>query len=196
MTVGASLASLPTLARRTGATDHSPSGAVEETAAHPEGYAPLGSVSVPGAMEAVVGDDGAYAYLAVNDGFAVVDLSDPTAPTVAHEERGILADHEDGPLPNVQDVKVAGDRLLVAGPANGGQDDLRAAALYDVADPTDPRLLDTMETGFIHHNVYLDGRYAYLSGLGRPGSPMVVVDTAGGRLREVAQWSPADVDER
>ncbi|MFC7044491.1 hypothetical protein ACFQH6_02900 [Halobacteriaceae archaeon GCM10025711] len=91
---------------------------VARGAAHPGPYRPLGSVPVDGAKEVVVGDDARTAYVATTDGFATVDLSTSSDPTVLAERRDLLGDREDGPLRQIYDVKVAGDRLVVAGPAN------------------------------------------------------------------------------
>jgi len=60
-------------------------------------YAPLSHVGLVGAKEAVVGG-GRTAYLAVTDGYAAVDVSDPARPVVVAERRGLLADREGGPL--------------------------------------------------------------------------------------------------
>ena len=160
--------------------------------ATPGGYGPLGRLPVPGAKEAVVGPDGTTVYLAATDGFAVADVSDPAAPELLVEPRPVLPDHEDGPLQQVYDVKVEGDRLLVAGPANPGQGDLRAAVLFDVSDPADPQRVGYLETEFFHHNVFLRDGLAYLSGNGADGHPLVVADVAAGE--ELGRWSITSVE--
>lgn len=152
-----------------------------------EGYEPLGRLPVDGLKEVVVGPDGTTVYCAVTDGFVVADVSDPAEPTLLAERRGLLADREDGPLQQVYDVKVEGDRLLLGAPANPGQDDLRAAVLYDVSDPASPEQLGVYETEFFHHNVFLSDGLAYLSGNGADGAPLVVVDVEAGE--EVGRWS-------
>jgi hypothetical protein len=154
-------------------------------------YGPLGSVAVPGAKEAVVGGD--HVFMAVGDGFAVVDIAEPTAPELAYENRSVLGDREDGPLIGIQDVKLDGDRLLVAGPANGGGR-LDAFALYDVADPTAPERVGAAETEFFHHNVFLRDGYVYLTGNDGEGNPLVVYDA--GTVEEVGRWGLLDADER
>jgi len=164
-------------------------GAVGSAAAQ-EGYGPLGSVGVPGAKEAVVA--GEHAFLATEDGFAVVDVGDPAAPAVVYENRAVLADYENGPLGDIQDVKVDGDRLLVAGPANGAGA-LNAFVLYDVSDPAAPERTGAVETAFFHHNAFLRDGYAYLAGNDGEGNPLVVYD---GTSEEVGRWSLLDADER
>lgn len=155
-----------------------------------EYYEPLGSVEVRGATEAVVGPDGATAYVATTDGFAVVDLSEPDSPAVIVSRTGLLADRSDGPLSEVLDVKVDGDRLLVAGPANAHDEpSLEGILLYDVSTPPEPERIAFHETTFPIHNTHLDGRYAYLVN----GSQVVVVDVDG-MPAEVGRWRPSDTN--
>lgn len=159
------------------------------SAASQEGYEPLGSVGVPGAKEAVVGYD--HAFLATGDGFAVVDIADPAEPSVVYENRSVLADREGGPLGDIQDVKVDGNRLLVAGPANGATD-LNAFVLYDVSDPAAPERVGAVETEFFHHNTFLRDGYAYLASNDGEGNPLVVYD---GTTEEVGRWGLLDANE-
>ncbi|WP_254543206.1 LVIVD repeat-containing protein [Halomarina pelagica] len=162
--------------------------------------APLGRVEVDGAKEAVVGDDGDTVYLATTDGFATVDVSDPEKPAVLAERRSLLGDREDGPLTQIYDVKVDGDRLVVPGPANPVRSGLQAAVLYDVSDPAAPERLGVYETDFYHHNVYFHDGVLYFGGNGLPGNPLVMVDAdalaSGDPTPELGRWSPADEDER
>jgi hypothetical protein len=158
-----------------------------------DGYAPLGRVQVPGAAEAVVGDDGTRAYVAAETGFAVVDVSDPAAPSVLVERRGLLSDREDGPMGGIKDVKVDGDRLLVAGPANPNSEVPNGVAVFDVAAPADPALVGFHETAYNVHNCYLDGGVAYLSN-GPAGTRVDVVDVGGDDPAEIARWTPTDHD--
>lgn len=158
--------------------------------ATPDPYAPLGRLDVPSATEAVVGPDGEWAYVAVGDGFATVDVSDPTAPTAVAERTNLLGGREGGPLREILDVSVDGDRLLVPGPANyHGEDALYGFALYDVRDPATPRPLASYETGLPVHNATLRGDLAYLV----DSSRLVIVDVSGDP-REVGTWTPADHD--
>jgi len=161
--------------------------------ATPGDYEPLGSVPLDGLTEAVVGSGGRYVFCAVTTGFAVVDVGAPSSPEVVVERRDVLADRENGPLHGIQDVKVDGNRLVVAGPAHPGQGALRAVVLYDVSDPAAPRRLRVAETDHYHHNVFLDGDRVYLTGNDGEGNPVVILD---GDLDELGQWSLADADER
>ncbi|MFC6836625.1 LVIVD repeat-containing protein [Halomarina ordinaria] len=167
-------------------------------AAGQDGFAPLGRVEVEGTKEAVV--DGDVAYLATTDGFATVDVSDPESPALLAERRDLLADREGGPLEEIFDVKVDGDRLVVPGPANASQGALQGAALYDVADPAAPERLAVYETDFFHHNVYFDDGVLYFGANGLPGNPLVMVDAdalaADDPNPELGRWSPAAEDDR
>ena len=158
-------------------------------------YEPLGSVEIEGTTEAVVGDDGSVAYVATTTGYATVDISDPTEPTVLADVRDLLADHPDGPLREIYDVKVSGDRLLVVGPANDRTPGPRAALVVDVADPADPTHLGTFETEYHLHNCFVDGDVAYLCGNEMERNPLVVVDIADPTdPQEIARWSLLDVE--
>lgn len=153
-------------------------------------YAPLGRVAVDGAKEAVVGKND-IVYVATTDGFAVVDVSDPAAPSVIAEQRDILAEEPDGPLTSIADVKVEGDRLLVASPAYPESEDyFGAVAVYDVSDPADPSLLTWKPTELYHHNVFIHDGTAYLTGNGIQGKPLVMLDVE--TLEELGRWSPVD----
>lgn len=165
------------------------------TATH-EPYAPLGNVELRGAKEAVVGDDGETVYVATTDGFAVVDVGDTTSPSVLAERSDLLADRETGPMDQIFDVKVDGDTLVAVGPANPTQVEVfEGVAVFDVSDPSDPRLAASHETGHPIHNAYLDGDTLYLTGTGVEHSPVVVVDLAGDEPAEVGRWSRVDHDE-
>ena len=158
-------------------------------------YGPLGRVEVPGTTEAVVSGD--TAYLATTDGFATVDVSDPSNPSVLADPTGILADRENGPLREIWDVKVEGDRLLVAGPANGRENAVNALVLYDVSDPASPEQVSVYETESANHNVFLHEGLAYrpnnyASGLSSENA-LVVVDVEAGE--ELGRWSPVDANE-
>jgi len=152
-------------------------------------YAPAGSVDISGAAEVVVGDDGDTAYVAASDGFATVDVSDPTDPTLLAERRSLASDRENGPLVSILDVKVDGDRLLVPGPAQRGE--LQGFLLYDVSDPADPRQVgDFFPTTHGIHNAVLHDGYAWL----QAGLETHVVDVREPPFETVARWSPLDAD--
>lgn len=153
-------------------------------------YEPLGSAPVSDATEAVVGPEAETAYVAIQDGFAIVDISTPESPTVVERRTGLLAEHEGGPIQEILDVKVADNRLLVAGPANH-QDDpsLEGFLLYDVSNPHAPERIAFYETGFPIHNAFLTDEYAYLV----DSSRVIVIELAG-TPQEVGTWQPRDAD--
>lgn len=167
------------------------------TWAHPGPYEPLGSVAIENAREAVPGPNGDVAYVAATDGFATVDVSVPSDPRILAEKRDLLADRETGPLRQIQDVKVEGDRLVVVGPANPLRGDvLQGVLLYDVSDPANPKQVAFHETEFPIHNCSLSGGVVYLTGRGDGTSPLVAVDVSDDEPAEVGRWSLVDRDER
>lgn len=180
-------------ARRTSAHEGSDGDGDGSVAGDPSGYAPLGVVDVPGAKEAVVGDE-STAYLATGDGYAVVDISDPTDPRVLDRRTSLLAGRENGPLVNVQDVSVDGDTLVVAGPAHPRDEALSGLLVVDVSDPTAPRERGFFSTDYPVHNCTLaDGR-AYLTANDGDRNALVVVDVRDAPA-PVGTWSLLDVDE-
>lgn len=161
------------------------------------GVAPLGSLPVAGAREAVVGPDGVTVFVAGLDGFAVVDVSAPADPRLLAERRGLLPDAPGGPLGGVQEVAVDGDRLLVVGPAHPQTDAVYAALLYDVSDPADPHRLAVHETEYpIHNGALRDGR-AFLTANDDETNPLEVVEMEGGGAGPsvLGRWSVVDEDE-
>ncbi|MFB6170995.1 MAG: LVIVD repeat-containing protein [Haloarculaceae archaeon] len=157
--------------------------------ASPDGYGPLGRVTVPGATEAVVDDDGETVYVAATDGFATVDVSDPRAPRLLAERRDLLADRPGGPMDQVYDVTLDGDHLLVVGPANP-TDAVHAALLYDVRDPAAPERLAVYETDYPIHNCDLADGVAYLTGNDGDRNDLVLLSAASGE--ELGRWSVLD----
>jgi len=160
-------------------------------------YEPIAHVDVAGARELVVGEDARTAYVAVDDGIASVDVSDPAAPVVLAEQRGLLADEPGGPIGLVWDVSVSGDRLLAAGPAQPQprqQQRRMGAVLFDVSDPGEPVVVDSYTTAHAVHNCHLRNGRAYLTGNGLRGNPLVILSTDGDRLAEAGRWSPLDRD--
>jgi hypothetical protein len=153
---------------------------------------PVGSLDLRGVAEAVVDDDGETVYCSVVDGFAVVDVSDASNPTVLAEERELTYNGSD-PMTSIMDVKMSGDRLLVSGP-NGFGEGLSGFLLYDVSNPASPECVAVHETRFGPHNSFVDGDVVYLTGSGRR-SPTVIYDVADDDPEEVARWSAADADD-
>lgn len=172
-------------------------GSVGTVGGHPGPYSPLGSVPVPNAKEAVPDPAGEFAYVATTDGFAVVDVRIPSDPQIVFERRNLLADRETGPLRQIQDLKVEGDLLVVAGPANSLQGDvLQGFVLYDVSDPANPQQVAFHETQFPIHNCFLREGIVYLTGNDGQANPLVLVDVREGQPEEIARWSLLDRDER
>ncbi|WP_436345275.1 LVIVD repeat-containing protein [Natronorubrum sp. FCH18a] len=157
--------------------------------ATPDGYEPLGRVEITGAAEAVVGDDGETVYLAATDGFATVDISDPSEPAVLEERFPLEVD--DRPFREILDVKVDGDRLVVAGPANQRDDDVfHGFELYDVSDPADPVAVgDPYETGYHIHNCFLADDLLYVVANGEEANPLVIFDVSDDEIEEIGRWS-------
>ncbi|MBX0295266.1 LVIVD repeat-containing protein [Haloarcula nitratireducens] len=158
----------------------------------PTGSDVLGTLDLPGARELVTSPDGHTAYVATGGGVAFVDVVSPTAPRLIEHRTDLLAESEDGPMRIVQDVAVADDRLLVAGPAHP-TDGAHGFVVFDVSDRENPERVLGYETATRVHNCDFDGRYAYLTANGRDGNPLLVVDTD--REREVGTWSLLDADE-
>ncbi|MFC7176233.1 LVIVD repeat-containing protein [Halosegnis marinus] len=115
-----------------------------------------------------------------------MDVSDPAAPTLLHENRNVLGDRENGPLRGIYDVKVDGDLLAVTGPANPGPR-LRAVVVFDVSDPTAPERVSVHETGFFNHNCDIDDGVVALCGNDFDRNPLVTIDAETGE--ELGRWS-------
>ncbi|AEN04661.1 LVIVD repeat-containing protein [halophilic archaeon DL31] len=156
------------------------------------GYGPLGNVEVAGATEAVTSDDGTLAFIAATDGYAIVDISTPSQPTVLAERRALLADREDGPLSQIHDVKQNGNTLLVVGPANGPSgESLSGALLVDVSDPESPTHRGFYETDYpIHNGDLVDGR-AYLTANGSEDVRLEIIDVTAEPTR-LGSWALTD----
>lgn len=159
-----------------------------------QGLEPLGSVPVDGAREVVVGPSGETAYVAATDGFATVDVSDPTNPRVITERRDLLADEPYGPLDGIHDAKVAGDRLLVVGPAGSTDGDRGAALHFDVSDPTNPVQRGVYETAGLIHNGFLTSGVAFLCVIDEETNPLVTLDAE--TMTERGRWSLPAHDRR
>ncbi|MFC6975412.1 LVIVD repeat-containing protein [Halomicroarcula sp. GCM10025709] len=159
----------------------------------PTGDGPLGFLALSATYEAVTSPDGHTAYAATGDGLAVVDIVAPTRPRLLARRTDLLGDSEGGPIGRVQDLAVSGTRLLVAGPAHPAEG-AHGLVVFDVSDRQSPARTGSALVETTIHNCDFDGRYAYLTGNGREGSPLLVVDTRTGR--EVGTWRLTDADER
>lgn len=152
-------------------------------------FGPLAWIEVTGTAETVVTGDGCSAFVTTGDGFAAIDLTDPAAPRVLSRRRDLLADRPGGPLVDVRDLAIEGDRLLVPGPADHAGDRLSGFLLVDVAKPAEPVTVGTFVADAPIHNAALAGDRAYLFG----STEVVIVDVSGDP-HEVGRWAPADHD--
>jgi hypothetical protein len=180
-----------------GSTSALVSGGLGRAGAREGEFGPLGSLTVPGTKEGVVTPDGRYVFLAVSDGFAVVDLADPAEPELVFENRSPLADRENGPLGEVYDVKhdPATDLLAVVGPANPVLGDaFNGLVTYDVSDPTAPSRVAVHETPFFNHNCDVEDGVVYLGGNDGARNALVAVDGETGE--RLGSWSIVSVDDR
>ncbi|WP_247728325.1 LVIVD repeat-containing protein [Halovivax limisalsi] len=115
---------------------------------------PIARLDIGGGIaEGVVSDDLRTAYVAIDQGFVSVDITDPQNPTE-------LARRTDTGMSEVLDVKTAGDRVIAVGPGNFGNP--RGMGYYDVTDPANPQLIEWYETSYTIHNAYLTEDIAYL----------------------------------
>jgi hypothetical protein len=154
-----------------------------------DGYSPLGRYDVADAKEVVVGDEGTTAYVALTDGYAIFDLSDPENPEPLVAERGLVPEGESDPLRGIYDVKQDGDYLVVA--SQGGSTGVLA---YDVSTPAEPEEVGFFGIRAAIHNCYVEDGYAYLGALDGDANPVVIVDLE--TMTEVGRWSVLDHDER
>ncbi|PSQ26638.1 hypothetical protein BRD03_09480 [Halobacteriales archaeon QS_9_68_17] len=162
---------------------------------------PYASIDIEHAMETVVNDEGSTAFVAADTGFATVDVSSPDDPQVLSENRELLPDRENGPLPNIQDVKVSGDTLAVAGPAypvtpEAAAEELSGVLVYDVSDPAAPEQRGFFETETGVHNCFLEGDTLYLTGTDFQEERLVVADVSGDEPEELGRWSLPQHDEQ
>lgn len=170
----AASATLPVVGARPGT-------ATQSTSLSPESVTP-----VPGAAEVGVGEDGTTVYAAAHDALVVMDYADPSNPT---EQARLVMSIEGQRLSGIQDVSVAGDRALVAGPPGRTQhDEASGAALVDVSDPANPEQVAEFPRSHAVHNVYLDGNTAYMTGTGLYGAPVLVFDVSDDGTEQVADW--------
>lgn len=167
---------------------------VGRSAATSSDFGPLGTTPIQGAMDAVT--DGRTAYVAASTGFASVDVTDPTAPTVLADRRSLLSDLPDGPLTGVYDIALDGDRLVVAGPADPKPDAFHGLGIYDVSDPGTPERVGVYQTDFPVHNLDVADGHAFLTGNDGARNPLVVVSIDREEPAEIGRWSLLDVDER
>ena len=151
-------------------------------------FEPTAFLPLEGTMDAITGPAGETVYVAATDGFAVVDASDPTDPTVLAERSGLAADQPDGPMQEIWDLGHTGDRLVAAGPGFGGPG-FPGIVVFDVSDPADPTRTGVYETDYAIHNVGCANGRAYLTDREHAGAPVRIVDLA--TLELVGEFTPA-----
>ena len=139
--------------------------AVAGTGSQDESFEPLDSVEIDGARDAAVHHDGEIAYVAANDGFAVVDISDPESLDVLAERRGIDLGGS-ATLQTLWDIWPWEDRVVVSGPAQPTEGSAQGFALFDVSDPADPQQVASVGDLFYTHNSYFEDGIVYLVGSG------------------------------
>jgi hypothetical protein len=155
---------------------------------------PLGSVSIDSAAEAISGENGEWAYVATDTGFATVDISDPANPTVE-------ASREVSDISGILDLDIdeSTDRLTVPGPANAGGLSIEhpgdeptepsasnGFGLYDISDPSNPEELAIFSTNYAIHNCYHQGDVVYL--INNSTAEMVMVDVSDDDPTEMGRW--------
>lgn len=119
--------------------------------------------------------------------FSVVDVSDPAAPRLVHQEPVL-------PHTRSHKVQIAGD-LLVVNNEQEGSAGLRdpGIRMFDVRDPTSPRQVGSFRTfgRGVHRLWFADGRYAYIPTEmdGYSGRVLVIAEIADPAApREVGRW--------
>jgi hypothetical protein len=114
-------------------------------------------------------------------------------PEIVAEDRGLETD--DGlTMAELWDCWLWEDRLILAGPANGGSAG-RGFGLYDISTPESPERLTIYESDTFVHNSSFDDGVVYLTGSGLPDQPLVMVDVSDDDPTEVGRFSISDADE-
>ncbi|WP_435334489.1 hypothetical protein [Haloarchaeobius sp. TZWWS8] len=186
------LAAIPAFAAGVTATD-STSRRTDRQPADSTALDPAATLELDGATEVVVDESGETVFVATQDGFAILDVGDPSNPQMLAEERDLTVDGE-GPMEAIYDVKYDDDRLLVAGP-NGGNSDLVGFFVYDVSDRANPERIAFQRTSHAIHNCFLRDGVAYLTAGPSPGAPTMFWDVSGDDPGKVGSWKASDADE-
>jgi len=99
---------------------------------------------------------GNYAYLGMGSRLVVVDISNPSNPTVVSQAE--IPDMIEGPLtPDVQDIFVSGSYGYVGAWGQG-------LWVIDVSNPFEPQVVGYYNFGGIQNYVFVSGSYAYVVG--------------------------------
>ena len=152
----------------------------------------LSRTELPGGGQIVI--QGHHAY--VNDqngpeGTTILDVSDPRKPKIVSR---LMVPNE---LTHTHKVRVVGDLMVTNSehqPGSGRRNEFKDAGfrIYDVRDPTNPRLVTFMKTyGKGVHRFDLDENYAYISTEmeGFVGNILVIYDIRDpSRPVEVSRW--------
>ncbi|WP_247728324.1 PKD domain-containing protein [Halovivax limisalsi] len=139
---------------------------------------PISTLSISGGVaEGVVSDDQQTAYVAIDQGFVSVDITDPQNPTE-------LARRTDTGMSEVLDVKTAGDRVIAVGPGNYGSPS--GMGLYDTSDPANPELLEWYETSYTIHNSVMTEDIAFL--INNSAAQIHLIDISNDNPSEITNW--------
>ncbi len=127
----------------------------------------VGSVALDGS-EVVVAVRGTYAYIGTTNGLYVIDVTDPTKPVKAgfvsfqrHADSGSAHFYGNSDLIPPYSIAVSGTTVVEYGVMLN-----ETVALFDVADPTAPKLASTLDTvGLIWNStVAVNGNLLYIQG--------------------------------
>lgn len=164
------------------------------------GAAPRGSANIrhfsrmelPGGGQIVIKGSTAYVGHQVGpEGTTILDISDPRKPKVLSQ---IMTQH---PWSHTHKVRVAGDIMVVNSEREPGKGNAReyeegGFRIYDVKDPTNPKLITFHRThGKGVHRFDMDENYAYLSTEmeGYVGNILVIYDIRNpSKPVEVGRW--------
>jgi hypothetical protein len=109
----------------------------------------IGNCRIPWSLEGAIWVDGDYAYLCGGGTFdlAIVDISDPSQPTLISTLDSLY---------NVEDVSVSGNYAYLAWSVGG-------LAVVDVADPAEPVMVAVVQTRQYAHNLFVSDSLVYLA---------------------------------
>ena len=154
-----------------------------------KGLRQVGYFDCPGGGQIVVAGTTAFiGHMRAPAGTSIVDIADPTHPR-------LLARLEMPPGTHSHKVRVSNGIMIVNHEqlGQGGAAEFGGGiAIYDVARPSDPKLIAKWHTdGRGVHRFDFDGRYAYISptAAGYVGNIMMILDLADpARPAEVGRW--------
>lgn len=162
-----------------------------------------------------VSPDGRYAYTSHQQGFSILDVSNPSQPRVISRVRNAVDTTVNRHIVQSQYIEVSGDLLIVnqEGQTNQPTPYVTGIRLFDISNPYAPRETSFFETDrerpegegptlrarggrgvhgmWIHHDPYGKGRFAFIatSSPGYYGNILVIVDVNDpARPREVGRW--------